>query len=53
MISDNVIRDTEPSDNLVEHEEGCNIPIGFYGRHGFDPLCKLVDSHDNVLIPPS
>ena len=53
MISDNLTRDTEPGDNLVEHEEGCSLPIGFYGRHGFGPLGKVVDAHDNVLMPPS
>ena len=53
MISDNLTRDTEPGDNLVEHEEGWSLPIGFYGRHGFGPLGKVFDNHDNVLIPPS
>jgi hypothetical protein len=53
MINDNLTRDTEPSDNLVEHEEGYSIPIRFYSRHGFDPLGKVVDNHDDVLIPPS
>jgi hypothetical protein len=53
MISDNLTRDTEPGDNLVEHEEGCSLPIIFYGRHGLDPLSKVVDDHDNVLMPPA
>jgi hypothetical protein len=53
MISDNLTRDTEPGDNLVEHEEGCSLPIGFYSRNGFSPLGKLVDNHDDVLIPPN
>jgi hypothetical protein len=53
MISDNLTRDTERGDNLVEHEEGCSLPIKFYGRHGLDPLSKVVNGHDNVLMPPS
>ena len=53
MISDNLTWDTEPSDNLVEHEEGCSLPIGFYSRHGFDPLGNVIDNHDDVLIPPN
>jgi hypothetical protein len=53
MISDNLTWDTEPGDNLVEHEEDCSFPIGFYGRHGFEPLGKVVNNHNNVLIPPS
>jgi hypothetical protein len=53
MISDNLTRDTEPGDNLVEHEEGYSIPIEFYSRHGLDPLSEVVDDHDNMLVPPS
>jgi hypothetical protein len=53
MISDNLTRDTEPGDNLVENEEGCSVPIGFYGRHGLHPLSKVVDGDDNVLMPPN
>jgi hypothetical protein len=53
MINDNLTRDTEPGDNLIEYEEGNNLPIGFHGRHGFDPLSKVVDDHDNMLIPPN
>jgi hypothetical protein len=53
IISDNLTQDTELGDNLVENEEGCCLPIGFYGRHGFDPLGKVVDSHANVLMPPT
>jgi hypothetical protein len=53
MISDNLTRDTEPGDNLIEYKEGGSIPIGFNFRHGLDPLSKVVDDHDNVLMPPS
>jgi hypothetical protein len=53
MIGDNLTRDTEPSDNLVEYEKRCSLPIGFHGRHGFGPLGEVVDNHDNVLMPPS
>jgi hypothetical protein len=52
MVSDNITWDTEPGDNLIEYEESCSIPIGFNYRHGLDPLIKIVDSHDNVLMPP-
>jgi hypothetical protein len=52
MFSDNLTRDTEPSDNLIEYEEGCSLPIRFNCSHGLGPLINLVDDHDNVLIPP-
>jgi hypothetical protein len=51
MISDNLTRDTELGDNLVEHEEVCILPIGFYDSHGLDPLIRVVDSHDNMSMP--
>jgi hypothetical protein len=53
MISDNLTRDTELGDNLVEYKKSSSLPIGFHDRHGFDPLGELVKNHDNVLIPPS
>jgi hypothetical protein len=53
MINDNLTRDTEPGDNLIEYEEGDNLSIRFNCRHGLDPLGKVVDDHDNVLMPPS
>ena len=53
MINDNLTQDTEPGDNLIEYEEGYILPIGFNCRHGLDPLIKVVDDHNNVLMPPS
>jgi hypothetical protein len=53
MISDNLTRDTEPDSNLIEYEEGSSLPIGFHGRHGFSPLSKVVNDHDNMLMPPN
>jgi hypothetical protein len=53
MISDNLTRDTEPGDNLIEYEEGCSFHIRFNCRHGLGPLGKVVDSHNNVSMPPS
>jgi hypothetical protein len=53
MISDNITWDTEHGNNLIKYKEGCSIPIGFNYMHGLSPLSKVVDGHDNVLIPPS
>jgi hypothetical protein len=52
MVSDNLTWDTEPGDNLIEYEEGCCLPIRFNCSHGLGPLIKVVDDHDNVLMPP-
>jgi hypothetical protein len=53
MVSDNINRDTELSDNLIEYEKIYSLPIRFHSRHGFDPLGEVVNIHDNVLMPPS
>jgi hypothetical protein len=53
MVSENLTRDTELGDNLVEQEEGCNLPIVFYSRHCLDLLSKLFNGYYNVLVPPS
>jgi hypothetical protein len=53
MICVNLTQDNKPTDNLIEYEEGKNLPIIFNCRHGLDPLSKVVKDHDNVLIPPN
>jgi hypothetical protein len=40
MISDNLTRDTEFGNNLIEYKEGGNIPIGLNYRHGLFHLVK-------------
>jgi hypothetical protein len=49
MINENLTQDSEPGYNLIEYEEGNNIPIGFYCRNGLEPLTKVVYDHVNVL----
>jgi hypothetical protein len=53
MINENITLDTEPGDNLIEYEKGCSLPIRFNCRNVLDPLSKVVNGHDNVLMPPS
>jgi hypothetical protein len=53
MVSDNLTRDTEPDDNLIEYKESCSLPIVLNYKHGLSPLSKVVDNHDNVLMPPN
>jgi hypothetical protein len=53
MISDNLLRDSKPSYNLIEYEERNSLTIGFKCRHGLRPLSKVVYDHDNVMMPPS
>jgi len=53
MINENITRDSKPGYNLIEYKEGDSISIEFNCRNGLKPLGKVVDSHDNVLMPPN
>ena len=53
MISDNLLWDPEPSDNLVEHEMRGYLTIGFNYGHSLCPFHEIIDIHYNVMIPPS
>jgi len=53
MVSDNLSRNTKSSDSLIEYEERCSLPIRLNCGHGLDPLGKVVDDHDNMLMPSS
>jgi hypothetical protein len=53
MISDNLTRDTELGDNLIEYEEGGSLPFGFNYMLGLGPLIIVFYDHDNVYITPS
>jgi hypothetical protein len=53
IINDNINRDSEPRNNLIEHEECSSIAIVFNCRHGLNSLGKVVYDHNNVLTAPS
>jgi hypothetical protein len=53
MFSDNITRDTESGDNLIEYEEGGSPTIRFNCSHGLDPISKVFYGQDNLLIPPN
>jgi hypothetical protein len=42
--------DIEMSDEFIEKEVGGNGCSVFEGWHGFIPLQKIIDSHNNVLM---
>ena len=53
MVSDKVFWNPETSNNLVEYEVcGC-LTIGFNYRHSLSPFREVVDSHYDMMMPPS
>jgi hypothetical protein len=53
MVSDNLLRNPEPSYDLIKNEKCCSFPIIRKCWHSLNPLGEVVDDHDNVTIPPS
>jgi hypothetical protein len=52
MVSDNLPRDDEPFYYLIEEKESCSLSIIFKHWHSFDPLCEVVYSYDDIVVPP-
>ena len=52
MVSDNLFRNAEPSNNLVENEMHGYLTIGFNRGHSFCPFCEIINGHYNVMMPP-
>ena len=53
MVSEKLLWNTEPRNDLVEYKLSCHFSIEFEGRHFFFPLPELVYSENNVFVPPT
>ena len=53
MVSDMLFRNAELSNNLVENEMHEFLTIGFNHGHSLCPSHEIINSHYNVMIPPS
>jgi len=52
MFNNNLFRNPKPRYNLIEYELCCNVLIVSECRHGFFPLCKVVnDQYDISMLP--
>jgi hypothetical protein len=51
MVSDNILRYTEPSNDLVENEEHRRFSIVSKCWHGFDPLGEVSYYHNDITMP--
>ena len=53
MVSDKLLQNTEPSNNLVEYEVcGC-LTVEFNRRHSLIPFREVVNGHYDMMMPPS
>ena len=50
MVNDNLSRDTEPWDNLIEKEQYYYFTIIFISGHVLSSLFEVVYGHDNVPV---
>ena len=53
MVSDKLSRNPEPSNDLVEYEVSGCLTVGFYCRHSLSLFHEIINSHYNVMVPPS
>ena len=51
MVSDKLLWNTEPSNDMVEYKmHGCLI-VGFNHGNSLIPFCEIVNKHYNMLMP--
>src|SRR6202034_2869716 len=52
MISDDCLRDTKPSDNMIENENCRCSTICLKCRHRLGPFSKIINREDDIRMPP-
>ena len=52
MVSDKLLQNTKPSDDMVEYEMCSGLTVEFNHGHSLSPFCKIVNSHYNMMMPP-
>ena len=53
MVSDKILRNTEPSNELVEYEMCGYLTVGFNCGNSLSPFREIVNNHYNMMIPPT
>ena len=53
MVSENILWDTECSNDLVEDKICCRFSIGLKSSHCLFPLHKVVYNDNDILVPPA
>jgi hypothetical protein len=52
MINNNGLRDTKPSNDMIEYEQCCSFPGVLKCRHCLDPFSEIVHNYNDVSMPP-
>lgn len=50
MVSDNIFKNTELRNNLIEEKKGHCFTIILESRHSLSALSKVVYDHDDILV---
>jgi hypothetical protein len=50
MVRNQLFRDIEMSNDVVEKEVRCNSHPIIKHRHGFNPLSEVINDHNNVFM---
>ena len=50
IVSENILGNTEPHDDLIKHEIYHRLTIGFKGRHYLFPLRKVVTNENDIIV---
>ena len=53
VVSDNLLWNSEASDDLVENEKRCSFSVSFEGRHCRCPLGEVINNDNDIFVPPS
>jgi hypothetical protein len=52
MISNNILRDTKPSNDMIEYEQCCSIPGVIKCRHHLSLFSEIIHNYNDVCMPP-
>jgi hypothetical protein len=52
MVSDDGLRDTKPSNDMIEYEQHYSFPGIIKCRHRLGPFSEIIHGYDNVSMPP-
>jgi hypothetical protein len=53
MISDDSLRDSKLSDDMIEYEQGCIFSSIVECRHRLRPFSEIIHGYDDVSMPPN
>jgi hypothetical protein len=53
MVGDDGLRDTKPSDDMIEYEQCCSFLGVIKCRHRLDPFSEIIHNYNDVSMPPA